>query len=110
MGSIPVRNELLSVGLCPNIIFCVNSSTVLKSFQKKVEEFSDDEGTSKKVVKETKETVTRSNASATAAKTKWGNPLENAYRQLTTSDYPVLVIFACITLITLSYLIEPYIK
>ncbi|XP_056019997.1 chromobox protein homolog 2-like isoform X2 [Ostrea edulis] len=81
--------------------------TTVETITKKVQEFSDDEGISKKVVTETKETVTRSNASATAVKTKWRNPLETAYRQLTTSDYPVLVIFACITLITLSYIMEP---
>lgn len=80
------------------------------SFQKKVEEFSDDENEIKKVVTETKETVTRSSGTAAPVKSKMRNPVKALYRQLTTSDYPTIIIFTCIALITLSFVLEPYIK
>lgn len=78
--------------------------------QKKVEEFSDDEDRSKRVVTETKETVTRTSGSTPAEKSKWKNPMRKAFKQLTASDYPTIIIFLCITVITLSFVLEPYIK
>ncbi|XP_061166643.1 chromodomain Y-like protein 2 [Saccostrea echinata] len=81
--------------------------TKVETITKRVEEFSDDEGRSKTVVTET---VTRSNATAASKKTQWKNPLRTAYKNLTSSDYPVMVIFACITLITISFLLEPYVN
>lgn len=83
---------------------------LLYSFQKKVEEFSDDENQIKKFVTETKETVTRSSGTAAPVKSKMKNPVKALYRQLTTSDYPTIIIFTCIALITLSFVLEPYIK
>lgn len=81
--------------------------TTVESTTRKVEEFSDDEGRSKTVITET---VTKSNATSAPRKTKWSNPLESCYRYLTSSDYPVMIIFVCITLITISFLLEPYVN
>nr|XP_022342146.1 chromobox protein homolog 1-like [Crassostrea virginica] len=84
--------------------------TAVETITKKVEEFSDDEDRSKRVVTETKETVTRTSGSTPAEKSKWKNPMRKAFKQLTASDYPTIIIFLCITVITLSFVLEPYIN
>lgn len=84
--------------------------TTVETLTKKVEEFSDDENQIKKFVTETKETVTRSSGTAAPVKSKMKNPVKALYRQLTTSDYPTIIIFTCIALITLSFVLEPYIN
>lgn len=84
--------------------------TTVETLTKKVEEFSDDENQIKKFVTETKETVTRSSGTAAPVKSKIKNPVKALYRQLTTSDYPTIIIFTCIALITLSFVLEPYIN
>lgn len=84
--------------------------TTVETLTKKVEEFSDDENQIKKFVTETKETVTRSSGTAAPVKSKMKNPVKALYRQLTTSDYPTIIIFTCIALITLSFVLESYIN